>query len=435
MELIRVRGARTHNLKAVDLDIPRGALVVITGPSGCGKSSLAFDTIYAEGRRRYIESLNVSARRMLGGAGRAPVDSIEGLSPAIAVSQGSISRSPRSTVGTVTELDDHLRLLLARVGEVRCPGCGEVVVARSPSEVVDEVMALGEGARAMILAPLGRRRVGPHGATFAALRRDGFVRVRVNGEVLSLDELPELDDDAPLDLDLVVDRVVLRPSSRARVLDAVELALQRGDGAVRVAVVEGVELALTTRFACAACDRVLPEVTPALLSFNSPAGACPRCLGLGTLRETSSLVRNPARSLRGGAIYIGRQNGPAPAPAAPPPAAGAPPPPPAARPRRGRGRRSSSATEKTFRASPRSPRAAKTSRRRASTRRRPATSATARGSAPRPGSCASPTPTSSRSPESPSTRSARGSARTPLPRATPRSPGACSARCSVASTT
>lgn len=302
MELIRIRGARTHNLKSVDLDIPRGALVVITGPSGCGKSSLAFDTIYAEGRRRYIESLTVSARRVLGGAGRPPVDSIEGLSPAIAVSQGFVGRSPRSTVGTVSELDDHLRLLLARVGEVRCPGCGEVVAARSPSEIVDEVMALGEGARAMILAPLARRRVGPHDATFASLRREGFVRVRLNGDVVSLDELPELDDAAPLDLDLVVDRVVVRASARARVLDAVELALQRGDGAVRVAAVDGPELALTTRFACSACDRVLPEITPALLSFNSPAGACPRCQGLGTLRETSSLVRDPARSLRGGAL-------------------------------------------------------------------------------------------------------------------------------------
>lgn len=302
MDLLRVRGARTHNLKNVDLDLPRLALVVITGPSGSGKSSLAFDTIYAEGRRRYVESLSVSARRALGGAGRAPVDSIEGLSPAIAVEQGAAGRSPRSTVGTLTELDDHLRLLLARAGDVRCPGCDAHVEATTPSEIVDGILRLGEGTRAMILAPIARRAPGPHAETFAALQRDGFVRVRINGEVHALDELEPRPQQVPIDIDIVIDRVIVKASARARILDAVELALQRGRGSLRLAVVDGPEHTWTTRFACADCDRVLPEIEPSLFSFNSARGACPRCLGLGCVRETDSLISDPRRSIRAGAI-------------------------------------------------------------------------------------------------------------------------------------
>ncbi len=302
MEPIRVRGARVHNLKDVDLDLPRNALVVITGPSGCGKSSLAFDTLFAEGRRRYIESLSVSARRALGGAARPDVDLIDGLSPAIAVSQGAVGRSPRSTVGTLTEVDDHLRLLLARIGEVSCPGCGAPVEARTPSEIVDEVMALPEGTRVMVLAPWRRAHTGDLSAALLGLQRDGFVRVRVDGEVAALDELPPLDPARPHDVDVVVDRIAVRPNARARTLDAVELALRVGDGTVAVAVHGGDTWVRTTRFACARCGRVMPDITPSLFSFNSPAGQCPRCAGLGVERDTEAGVKDPARSLRGGAV-------------------------------------------------------------------------------------------------------------------------------------
>ncbi|MFO0630611.1 MAG: excinuclease ABC subunit UvrA [Polyangiales bacterium] len=302
MEPIRVRGARVHNLKNVDLDLPRGALVVVTGPSGCGKSSLAFDTLFAEGRRRYIESLSVSARRALGGASRPDVDLIDGLSPAIAVAQGAVGRSPRSTVGTLTEVDDHLRLLLARVGEVSCPGCGAPVEARTPSEIVDETMALPEGTRVMILAPWKRAHTGDLTAALASLQRDGFVRVRLDGEVVGLDELPPLDTNRSHDVDVVVDRIAVRPGARARTLDAVELALRVGGGTVSVAVQGGETWVRTTRFACARCGRVMPDVTPSLFSFNSPAGQCPRCVGLGVERDTENGVKDPTRSLRGGAV-------------------------------------------------------------------------------------------------------------------------------------
>jgi excinuclease ABC subunit A len=302
MEPIRVRGARVHNLKNLDLDIPRNALVVITGPSGCGKSSLAFDTLFAEGRRRYIESLSVSARRALGGAARPDVDLIDGLSPAIAVSQGAVGRSPRSTVGTITEVDDHLRLLLARIGAVSCPGCGEPVEARTPSEIVDEVMGLGEGTRVMILAPWRRAHTGDLTGPLQTLQRDGFVRVRVDGEVVALDELPPLDPARPHDVDVVVDRIAVRANARARTLDAVELALRVGNSTVTVAVHGGETWVRTTRFACARCGRVMPDVTPSLFSFNSPAGQCARCVGLGVERDTETGVKDPTRSLRGGAV-------------------------------------------------------------------------------------------------------------------------------------
>lgn len=302
MDPIRVRGARVHNLKNIDLDLPRNALVVITGPSGCGKSSLAFDTLFAEGRRRYIESLSVSARRALGGAARPDVDLIDGLSPAIAVAQGAVGRSPRSTVGTLTEVDDHLRLLLARIGEVSCPGCGAPVEARTPSEIVDEVMTLPEGTRVMVLAPWRRAHTGDLTAALQGLQRDGFVRVRVDGEVAALDELPPLDPARPHDVDVVVDRIAVRPNARARTLDAVELALRVGEGSVAVAVHGGDTWVRTTRFACARCGRVMPDITPSLFSFNSPAGQCPRCAGLGVERDSETGVKDPARSLRGGAV-------------------------------------------------------------------------------------------------------------------------------------
>lgn len=301
---ISIRGARTHNLKNLDLDLPRDRLVVITGPSGSGKSSLAFDTVYAEGRRRYVESLSVHARRFLGASARPPVDAMDGLSPAIAIAQRGVARSPRGTVGTLTELDDHLRLLLARVGEVRCPDCGEPVNALTPSEIVDEVLAMGEGTRAALLAPLARAQRGSHAALLEGLRKEGFVRARIDGAVVELDTVDALAPDRAHDIDLVVDRVVIKPDARARILDAVELCLRRGAGVVRVAPVDGAERALTSRFACARCGRVLPEIEPALFSFNSAAGACERCSGLG-VREVADVARvipDPSRSLKGGAV-------------------------------------------------------------------------------------------------------------------------------------
>jgi excinuclease ABC subunit A len=280
---IVIKGARQHNLKNIDLEIPKGYLIVLTGISGSGKSSLAFDTIYAEGQRRYVESLSAYARQFLERMDKPDVDLIEGLSPAIAIEQKGISRNPRSTVGTVTEINDYLRLLFARVGHPHCYSCGREIKSQTPQQMVDQILALPEGSRLVVIAPLVKGRKGEYRKTLDQLRGEGFVRVRIDGEIRDLGEEIVLDKNKRHDIDLVVDRLVLRAGIKNRVTESIELALRYGDGVVQVAIDEGEELVFSERFACLECGVSYPEISPRLFSFNSPYGACPRCGGLGFL--------------------------------------------------------------------------------------------------------------------------------------------------------
>ena len=314
---IRIRGARTHNLKNVDVDVPRGRLVVITGLSGSGKSTLAFDTIYAEGQRRYVESLSAYARQFLSVMEKPDVDHIEGLSPAIAIEQRAGSSNPRSTVGTVTEIHDHLRLLFARAGEPCCPDHGIVLTARTVSQMVDAVLARPAGERLMLLAPLVRGRKGEHREVFESLRAGGFVRARVDGRIVELEAPPRLDGAVHHDVDAVVDRFRVRPDVAPRLAESFETALALADGRAAVAVLgedgdgdgdrgdaAGEELVFSARFACPECGYSLPELEPRLFSFNSPAGACPACDGLGreSYFDPRRVVSRPELSLPGGAV-------------------------------------------------------------------------------------------------------------------------------------
>jgi excinuclease ABC subunit A len=280
---IIIKGARQHNLKNIDLEIPKGRLVVLTGISGSGKSSLAFDTIYAEGQRRYVESLSAYARQFLERMDKPDVDLIEGLSPAIAIEQKGISRNPRSTVGTVTEIYDYLRLLFARVGHPYCYICGREIRSQIPQQMVDQLLCLPEGSRLVVIAPLVQGRKGEYKKILDQLRGEGFVRVRIDGEIRDLGEEITLDKNKKHDIDLVIDRLVMRAGIKNRVTESVELALRYGEGVVKVAVDEGEELVFSERFACLECGVSYPEISPRLFSFNSPYGACPRCGGLGFL--------------------------------------------------------------------------------------------------------------------------------------------------------
>ncbi len=304
-ESIRVRGAREHNLKGVDVDIPRDKLVVITGLSGSGKSSLAFDTIYAEGQRRYVESLSSYARQFLGIMDKPDVDTIEGLSPAISIDQKSTSRNPRSTVATVTEIYDYLRLLFARIGVPHCPVCGKAVHRRTPQVIIDEIMKLGDGKRLMLLAPIVQAKKGEFQHIPERYSRLGFARARVDGVVYSLDEFPELQKSYKHDIDIVVDRVVLAAEVVSRVTQSVEQALDLAEGTVHVLDVDSEEThVFSQRYACVDHPNAeIPELEPRIFSFNSPQGACPVCTGLGNRLEVDpELVFNPNLTIAEGAI-------------------------------------------------------------------------------------------------------------------------------------
>ncbi len=276
MEFIRIRGARTHNLKNINLDLPRNKLVVITGLSGSGKSSLAFDTLYAEGQRRYVESLSAYARQFLQLMEKPDVDLIEGLCPAISIEQKATSHNPRSTVGTVTEIHDYLRLLYARVGDPHCPEHGITLAAQTVSQMVDAVLALPEDTKLMILSPLVVGRKGEHLELFDELRAQGFVRVRVDGKVHEIDALPKLDKNKKHTIEVVVDRLKVRADAKQRLAETFETALRHSDGrALAVEMDTGKEHLFSAKFACPVCSYALPELEPRLFSFNNPMGACP----------------------------------------------------------------------------------------------------------------------------------------------------------------
>jgi excinuclease ABC subunit A len=305
MERLVVRGATQHNLKSVSCDLPRNQLVVITGPSGSGKSSLAFDTIYAEGQRRYVESLSAYARQFLDQLPKPRVESIEGLSPAIAIEQKGLGKSPRSTVGTVTEIADYLRLLYARIGVPHCPKSGKVLRAYTVQEIVDEILGRGEGARLSLLSPIARARRSDLSQELERLRRDGFVRARVDGQNTDLADELALDPQAPHDLDVVVDRIVVKDSAKGRITDSVELALKLGDGTLLLDDGSGGEpIVRSERLVSWEYGITLPPLEPRLFSFNSPHGACPTCDGLGVRSaiDETRVVPDPTRSLREGAV-------------------------------------------------------------------------------------------------------------------------------------
>src|ERR687890_396268 len=305
---LSVRGAREHNLKDIDVDIPRETLTVITGLSGSGKSSLAFDTIYAEGQRRYVESLSAYARQFLGQMDKPDVDSIEGLSPAISIDQKTTSRNPRSTVGTVTEIYDYLRLLWARIGHPHCHICGKPVAGQSAEQIIDQVMELPEGTRFMVMAPVVRGRKGEYGKQLEELRAEGFQRAKVDGEMRMLEDEIVLDKKFKHDISIVIDRLVMRHDLRKRLADSIETAVRLADGMVEIETVpregDGEVILYSEKFACPDHGPVIPELEPRIFSFNSPHGACPRCTGLGSQMEIDPelVVPDPSLSIGEGAI-------------------------------------------------------------------------------------------------------------------------------------
>src|SRR5687767_11625605 len=326
---IVIRGAREHNLKNIDLEVPRDQLVVITGLSGSGKSSLAFDTIYAEGQRRYVESLSAYARQFLEQMEKPEVDSIEGLSPAISIEQKTTSKNPRSTVGTVTEIYDYLRVLFARIGVPHCPSCGRVIAAQTVQQMVDRILTLPAGTKLLLLAPVIRGRKGEYKKLFFDLQRSGYSRVRVNGTIRELTETIDLDKNKKHTIEVVVDRLVVKEGLGSRLADSLETALRLADGVVQAEPLHPGEsrggsipplqkdrdstapMVFSERLACAECGISLPEVSPRMFSFNSPYGACVECGGIGTRFEIDPerLVPNPARSLKAGALapWAGRE--------------------------------------------------------------------------------------------------------------------------------
>ena len=306
MDKISIRGAKTHNLKNIDLTLPRDKLIVVTGLSGSGKSSLAFDTIYAEGQRRYVESLSAYARQFLSMMEKPDVEHIEGLSPAISIEQKSTSHNPRSTVGTITEIYDYLRLLFARAGEPRCPDHDTPLDAQTVSQMVDHILALPEGTKLMLLAPVVEARKGEHEHIFSQLRAEGYIRARIDGEVMELDQSPKLDLRRKHTIEAVIDRFKVREDIKQRLADSLETALNLADGKAKIAYIDGQEedITFSARFACPVCGYSLTELEPRLFSFNNPAGACPGCDGLGVKQffDPQRVVSNPEFSLSSGAI-------------------------------------------------------------------------------------------------------------------------------------
>ena len=301
---IRIRGARQHNLKNINLDIPRDKMVVITGLSGSGKSSLAFDTIYAEGQRRYMESLSSYARQFLGQMDKPDVDYIEGLSPAISIDQKTTSRNPRSTVGTVTEIYDYLRLLFARVGHPHCPRCGKPVNQQSLDQMLDQLLALPERTKLLIMAQAVRGKKGEHKKLLEHIRKEGYTRLRIDGEIRDAGEEIQLEKNKKHTIEVVIDRLIIRPEIRPRVAESMEVALKMGQGVAYVQIVDGEQLMFSQNFACEDCGISLPEITPRMFSFNSPFGACPVCSGLGSQMEMDLelVLPDKAKSLAEGAI-------------------------------------------------------------------------------------------------------------------------------------
>ncbi len=307
MKTISVKGARTHNLKNIDIDIPRDKLVVITGLSGSGKSSLAFDTLYAEGQRRYVESLSAYARQFLSLMEKPDVDHIEGLSPAISIEQKSTSHNPRSTVGTITEIYDYLRLLYARVGEPRCPEHNLPLAAQTVSQMVDKVLSLEEGTKVMVLAPVLENRKGEHVKLLDNLAAQGFIRARIDGEICDLSQPPALELQKKHTIEVVVDRLKVRDDIQLRLSESFETALSLTAGTARVAFMDEPnreELVFSANFACSHCGYSMQELEPRLFSFNNPAGACKTCEGLGIQQffDPARVITNPELSLSGGAV-------------------------------------------------------------------------------------------------------------------------------------
>ena len=308
MDKINLRGARTHNLKNINVSLPRDKLIVLTGLSGSGKSSLAFDTIYAEGQRRYVESLSAYARQFLSVMEKPDIDHIEGLSPAISIEQKSTSHNPRSTVGTITEIYDYLRLLFARVGQPMCPDHSESLEAQSIAQMVDTVLKLASDERWMLVAPIVRDRKGEHQQVFDNLARLGYVRALVDGNIISLDDPPALELRKKHNIDVIVDRFKVKPGLEQRLAESFETALELGEGFVRVCPIDrdsmSSDILFSSRFACPKCGFAIEELEPRLFSFNNPVGACLSCDGLGVAEyfDPDRVVQQPEVSLPGGAI-------------------------------------------------------------------------------------------------------------------------------------
>ncbi|MDK9701448.1 MAG: excinuclease ABC subunit UvrA, partial [bacterium] len=303
-DVIRIEGAREHNLQNITLELPRNKLIVITGLSGSGKSSLAFDTIYAEGQRRYVESLSAYARQFLGLMEKPDVDRIEGLSPAIAIQQKTGRSNPRSTVGTVTEIYDYLRLLFARIGIPHCPQCGKIIERQTAEQIVDQLLFYPVGSKITLLAPLIRGRKGEYKELLAEVKRDGYVRVRVDGITYGIEDSIPLQKTKKHTIEVVVDRLKVDPKLRSRIIDSVETALKLSSGLLTIVDEKNVEKMFSERFACIECGISIEEPVPRLFSFNSPYGACPTCSGLGTKMEIDPerMVVNPSLSVLEGAL-------------------------------------------------------------------------------------------------------------------------------------